>query len=143
MALVIFCVAFTEAMRTLRSFRLGMSRPLPWPLRAASREVPGEAVHRAPQPVADRVRELAFGADRVEQVGMFAAQECEQALLELAHAGDGQRIEVAVHAREDDGHLLLGLQRRELRLLEEFGEARAAVQEALGGGVEVGAELRE
>jgi hypothetical protein len=29
MALVIFCVAFTEAMRLRRSFRLGIERPYP------------------------------------------------------------------------------------------------------------------
>src|SRR3712207_7863685 len=53
------------------------------------------------------------------------------------------RSEVAVHARVDHRHLLLHLQRRELRLLEELGEARAAVEEALRGGVEVRAELQD
>jgi hypothetical protein len=39
--------------------------------------------------------------------------------------------------------LLLDRQRRELRLLEQLGQALAAVEQALGRGVEVGAELRE
>src|SRR5215212_9463252 len=67
----------------------------------------------------------------------------EEALLEGTHAVDGQRIEIAVDAGVDDDDLLLHLERRELRLLEELGEARAAVEEALRGGVEVRAELRE
>src|SRR5262249_22451218 len=39
--------------------------------------------------------------------------------------------------------LLLHLERGKLRLLEQFGEPRPAVEQALGGGIEVGAELRE
>ena len=74
---------------------------------------------------------------------MLAAQEREEALLELADLADRQLVEIAVHAGEDHHHLLLDRQRRELRLLEELGEAGAAVEEALGGGVEVRAELGE
>jgi hypothetical protein len=39
--------------------------------------------------------------------------------------------------------LLFDRQRRELRLLQQLGQARAAVEQALGRGVEVRAELRE
>ncbi len=40
-------------------------------------------------------------------------------------------------------HLLLDRHRRELRLLQQFGQARAARQQALRRGVEIGGELRE
>ena len=67
----------------------------------------------------------------------------EQAVLEGAHAVDRERIEIAVDAGVDHDDLLLHLQRRELRLLQELGQPRAAVEQALRRGVEVGAELRE
>src|SRR5947208_14111200 len=74
---------------------------------------------------------------------MLRAEERQEAALELAHLGDRQLVEVAVDAGEDDRDLLLDLERGELRLLEELGQPRAAVEEALRGGIEVGAELRE
>src|SRR5918994_7510823 len=67
----------------------------------------------------------------------------QQALLEPAALVQGQLVEIAVDAREYHRDLLFRLQRRELRLLQEFGQARAAIEQALRGGVEVGAELRE
>ena len=67
----------------------------------------------------------------------------QQALLECLHTVDRERIEIAVDAGIDDDDLLFHLQRRELRLLEQLGQPRAAVEQALRGGVEVGAELRE
>src|ERR1700730_14158607 len=87
--------------------------------------------------------EIAAVADRVENVDVLAPQQREQAILELAHLVDRKRIEVAVGAGPDHHDLLFHLQRRELRLLQKFGEARAAVEQALGGSVKIGAELRE
>ena len=55
----------------------------------------------------------------------------------------GSGVEIAVDAGVDHHDLLFHLQRRELRLLQEFGQARAAREQALGRGVEIGAELRE
>src|ERR1700732_1213081 len=74
---------------------------------------------------------------------MLVAQRAEQTVLEGAYAVDRQRIEIAVDAGIDDADLLLHAQRRELRLLEQLGEPRAAVEQALRRGVEIGAELRE
>src|SRR6185295_11755206 len=45
--------------------------------------------------------------------------------------------------RRDNRNLLFHLQRRELRLLQELGETRAAGEHLLRRGVEVGAELGE
>ena len=64
-------------------------------------------------------------------------------VLEGAHAVDRDRIEIAVHAGVDHAGLLFHLERRELRLLQQLGQARAARQQALRRRVEVGAELRE
>ena len=75
--------------------------------------------------------------------GMLGAHVAQQLGLEAAHGGDLDRIEIAVNAGIDHHHLLLDLHRRELRLLEQLGQARAAIEQALGGGVEVGAELGE
>src|ERR1700761_1696273 len=89
------------------------------------------------------VGEVAAVADRIEDVDILAAQKRQQAVFEGAHLVDRKRIEIAVGAGPDHANLLFHLQRRELRLLQEFGQARATVQQTLRRGVEVGAELRE
>src|ERR1700677_1409621 len=89
------------------------------------------------------VVEIAGVADGVEDVDVLAAQKRQQAVLEAAHLGNRKRIEIAVDAGIDHHDLLFHLQRRELRLLEQFGEPRAAVEQALRRGIEIGAELRE
>src|SRR5215468_6550196 len=101
--------------------------------------------------VVDRGLELAGGgvvevaavADGVENVTVLAAHQRQQAVLERTHAIDRDRVEEAVDAGIDDDDLLLHLERRELLLLEQLGEPRTAVEQALGGGVEVRAELGE
>ena len=67
----------------------------------------------------------------------------EERLLELAHLVHGERVEVAVGAGEDRDDLALDRQRLVLVLLEGLDHAHAAVELALGRGVELGAELRE
>ena len=67
----------------------------------------------------------------------------EQAALELADPVDRQLVEIAVHAGKDHRHFFRRRQRRELRLLQQFGEARAAVEQALRRRIEIRAELRE
>src|SRR5207237_7604634 len=54
-----------------------------------------------------------------------------------------QTCALPICAGPDHADLLFHLQRRELRLLQERGQARTAVQQALRRGVEIGAELRE
>ncbi len=73
---------------------------------------------------------------------MLAAHQRQQTVLERAHAIDRDAVEITVHAGVNHGDLLFHLQRRELRLLQKFGQARAAGEQALRGGVEIGAELR-
>src|SRR6201996_1204690 len=89
------------------------------------------------------IAEIAAVTDGVEDVDVLAAQQRQQPVLESAHLGDRKRIEIAVDAGIDHHDLLFHLQRRELRLLEKFGQARAAVEQALRRGIEIGAELRE
>ena len=73
----------------------------------------------------------------------FERSRFKQPVLERAHAIHRNRIEIAVDAGVDHDDLLFHLQRRELRLLQQLGQARAARQQPLRRRVEVGAELRE
>src|ERR1700712_3698663 len=87
--------------------------------------------------------EVAAVADGVEDVDVLAARQRQQAVLEGANLVDRNGIEIAVDAGIDHHDLLFHLQRRELRLLQKFSEARTARQQALRRGVEIGAEPRE
>src|ERR1700730_3690133 len=89
------------------------------------------------------VAEIAAVADGGEDIDVLAAQHRQQTVLEVAHLGNRNAVEIAVGAGPDHAHLLFHLQRRELRLFQKFGQARTARQQALRRGVEVGAELRE
>src|SRR6266542_3940986 len=143
MALVIFCVALVEAMRLRRSFRLGMASDyrlagaLPRPLagkgsarasNSASRERLRIGVDRALELGRGAVIEVPRGADRLEDFGVLRAHRRQQPVLERVHPRDRDRVEIAVHARVDDADLLLHLQRRELRLLEQLGEPRLSMR---------------
>jgi hypothetical protein len=55
----------------------------------------------------------------------------KQPMLELADLSDRELVEIAIHAGEDHSDLLFRLQRRELRLLQELGQACAAVEQML------------
>src|SRR6266540_5609158 len=103
----------------------------------------GVGVDRGLELAGGCVAQIAALADVVENVGVLVAQQHEQALLERLHPVDRDRVEVAVDAGIDHADLLFHLERRELRLLEQLGEARAAAEQSLRGGIEVGAELRE
>jgi len=92
----------------------------------------------APQLAGEIVGEIAAITDAVEDLDVLAAQQRQQAVLEGADLAERQRVEIAVGAGPDHADLLFHLQRRELRLLQEFGQARTAVQQALGRGVEIG-----
>src|SRR5260370_452627 len=86
------------------------------------------------------VVEVAGIAYGIEDIDLLAAQQRQQAILELTHLGNWKRIEIAVGAGPDHHDLLFHLQRRELRLLQELGQARASIEQALRRGVEIGAE---
>src|SRR6187549_2307881 len=182
MALVIFCVALVEAMRTRMSFseailsspRRSDPRSDRKPLFRHARPCAGhrrlEFIPRSETWMAGSkpghnsiylskrlgvtldhglqlgggvVAEVAAVADGVEDVDVLAAQQRQQTVLEGANLADRNAVEIAVDAGIDHHDLLFHLQRRELRLLQQFGEARAARQQALGRGIEIGAELRE
>src|SRR4051794_32826105 len=99
----------------------------------------------------DRSLELGSGgvvevfavADGVEEALVLGTHQHQQAILERAHPIDRDRVEVAVDAGINGDDLLFHLQRGELRLLEQLGQPRSAGEQALGGGIEVGTELRE
>src|SRR6516162_6224419 len=115
-----------------------------WPSPTSpSRKGLSVALDRGLELGAGRVVEIARLADSAENVSMLAAQRSKQAIFERAHAIDRYSVEVAVDAGIDGADLLFHLQRRELRLLEEFRQPRATGEQALRGRVEVGAELRE
>src|SRR3974390_329382 len=143
MALVIFCVAVVAAMRT----RMSLSEAIRdqslriTPLRLG--EGLGVTVDNAFELAGVSVGEIAALADRVEQIAVLGAQQRKQAGFEGAYPVDREWIEIAVDAGPDHAGLLFHLHRRELRLLQELGEPRTAIEQTLGGGVEVGAELRE
>src|SRR4029077_5830916 len=89
------------------------------------------------------IRKVAALANAVEQIGMLGAQQRQQPAFEGAHAVHRHRIKIAVDARVDHADLFFHLEWRELRLLEKLGQARAAVEQALGRGIEIGAKLPE
>src|SRR6185436_6099392 len=135
-ARVIFWVDLTEAIRILSVLRVatfGQS------LRKGLREIADRGLSEAGGFVVERLGV----ADLAEQGAVFRAHVAQQAALEAGHGVDRHRVEEAVDAGEDRNDLLLDRHRRILRLLEQLGQARAAVEQALGRGVEVGAELGE
>src|SRR5580704_4927104 len=89
------------------------------------------------------VTEVAAVANGVEDLDMLAAQRRQQTVLERPHLVERKRVEIAVGAGPDHADLLFHLQRRELRLLQQLGQARSTIQQPLGRGVEVASELRE
>src|SRR5260370_21127305 len=69
------------------------------------------------------VVEVAGIAYGIEDIDVLAAQQRQQAILELTHLGNWKRIEIAVGAGPDHHDLLFHLQRRGLRLLQELSQA--------------------
>src|ERR1700678_751178 len=100
-----------------------------------------EALDHALQLGRGIVRKIAAVTNGVEDLDVLAPQRRQQPVFERPHLVERKRVEIAVGAGPDHADLLFHLQRRELRLLEKFGQARAAVEQALGRGVEAGAEL--
>src|SRR3954466_11187742 len=148
-ALVIFCVALVAAMRTRMSLRLAIGLDLS-ACRGAARHH-RNCLRKCLRIRVDRSLELGGGgvievlavADDVEDALMLGTHQRQQTLLERVHPIDRDGVAVAVDAGINGDDLLLDLQRGELRLLEQLGQPRSAGEQALGGGIEVGAELRE
>ena len=91
----------------------------------------------------DVVVERLLGGDVGEDVGRADLEVRIEAVLKGAEVVDLDVVEQTVDAGEEDRDLLLGGERLELRLLEQLGEALAAVELVQRHLVEIGAELRE
>ena len=154
MALVIFCVALIEAMRT----RMSLSEAI------AQFALAIRSAIRLSSPVRQPVlRRSVVQAMTASQANVLAKSSttpsawrrcrrrdrgCRGSSLRMSTClprssdsrpssnartlADRQRVEIAVDAGIDHHDLLFHLQRRELRLLQQLGQARAAVQQALG-----------
>src|SRR5438034_131339 len=139
-ALVICCVFLTARIRRRRSMSDGIRLSGSC---LSGREALRELLDRRLECRLERIVELLLLADIGEHFRIPRFDEEIQLRLEVAHLGDGNRIEVAVRAGIDDRHLALDRQRLVLRLLQHFDEPRAARQLLLRRLVEVAAELRE
>src|SRR5580704_15425108 len=97
MALVIFCVALTEAIRLRRSFSEGTVSPLHLcPGAANSSEVLGVGIDNRFEFSAGLVGEILRGANRVEETGVARAQEREEPVLKSPHPVNGKGIEITI-----------------------------------------------
>ena len=63
--------------------------------------------------------------------------------LEVADVGDGNFLQQSARTAEDDGDLLFYLVRSVLRLFQDFHVTYTFVEDELGGGIHIGAELGE
>src|SRR5207253_2232142 len=86
------------------------------------------------------VGQAAFVLDVVEQLAVAAAELLEELGLETADVAGRDVVDEPARPGEDGDHLLLYGHRRPQRLLEQFGEAVAAVELGLADLVELGAE---
>src|SRR4051795_6442576 len=82
----------------------------------------GETFDHALQLGRGVIAEIAAVADVIQDVDVLPAQQRQQAVLEAAHLGNRKRVQIAVDAGVDHHDLLFHLQRRELRLFQEFGQ---------------------
>src|SRR5262245_7256810 len=145
-ARVIFCVDWTDRIRR----RMSRSVAMVWsggrsggfdP--SAHRELCLGCLDRARQRVANVVGDLLLARDVREQLAMLSVQERVQEALERPDLIDGQIVQQALGAGEDDGDLALDDERDVLTLLEHLDHPLAARELDLRGPVEIGAELRE
>ena len=116
MALVIFCVALTEAIRLRKSFSEGMVSPVHiCPGAANSREVLGVGINNRFEFCRGLVGEILRGANRIEETGVARAQEREEPVLEGPHTVNRKCIEVAIDPGIDHTNLFLHLHREGVR----------------------------
>src|SRR6185437_11108757 len=89
------------------------------------------------------VVELLLFHDLAQQPGIAGVDEFVKLVFELTYLRDRQIVKVAVGSRVDRENLFAERQRRELRLLQQLGQALPAIELLLCGFVEIGAELRK
>mmetsp|Transcript_64756 Transcript_64756/g.128016 ORF Transcript_64756/g.128016 Transcript_64756/m.128016 type:complete len:653 (-) Transcript_64756:1006-2964(-) len=106
-------------------------------------EVSGELGEDLLHLLVGRVVNRAFLDDVVEDARVRGIHVGDELLLEGADLRDGELVEVATRARVDGDHLVGEGHGHILVLLEQLSKARTAVEERLGGRIEVGAELGE
>src|SRR5882762_7340056 len=138
MARVIFCVALTVTMRLRMALRLGMAYLL-----AAFAERLAELLERRQKLTLELLVDHLLGANALEQLGVGRLQEGVELLLVGRELVDRELVHESAHGREDDNDLLLDRERHVLALLEQLGEARAALQDVAGNLVEIARELAE
>ena len=89
------------------------------------------------------VGESLLNLDVVNDVGVLRLEMFKEELLELSDFAGLDLVEEATHTGVEDANLLLGGHGDVLLLLEELGELLASVEQVLGRGVEIRAELGE
>src|SRR4029450_5363476 len=80
------------------------------------------------------LRQLLLRPDAVEDTGVLGLEEGVELAFVALDGVHGNRIEVAIHRRVDDGDLLLDRQRRVLALLHHLDQTVATAGLVLGGG---------
>jgi hypothetical protein len=88
-------------------------------------------------------RDLSFGVDGGDDLGVLASKVSEHHLFESADLGGDEFIEVTVNTTVDDANLIGSGHRDELVLLEELGELLSSVELLLSSGIKIGTELSE
>src|SRR6185312_9230735 len=102
-----------------------------------------ELLQRGMDAVAQIVVERFFRGNVLEQLRLRRVEVGIQSVLECPNLFHLQVIEVALRSGEQNNHLFLGREGMELRLLQQLGKARSAVELVLRDLVQIAAELRE
>ena len=100
-------------------------------------------LQRGMQLGADIVVNLLLCRQFLDKCSLRGIEVLVQSVLEGANVADLNIVQIALGTGKEHHHLLLPAQGLELRLLQQFGKALAAVQLLLGQRVKIGAELRE
>lgn len=89
------------------------------------------------------VLDFLVAGDLRENIGLRGCQELQQIVLETAHIGDRNIVQVAIGGGPDDGDFLLDRERLVLALLESLSQTLATLDLCLGIGIKIRAELRK
>jgi hypothetical protein len=148
MALVIFCVDLTDAIRSRTALSEGMKvlEVLSPVYLACGLKILPNSVSTARIFSARPSKALPsepFCASSLHEVALLGIGEGVQLALVATERPRPAGVDEAVGGREQNQDLLFHRQGHVLALLEQLGDARAAGQLLLGGLVQVGAELGE
>src|SRR5580704_13343544 len=143
MARVIFCVALVLAMRLRIALSEGMGAPLLPVFGLGRAERGAELVERLLECPFALVVEGLLRAKGLEEIRVLLLDEVTQATLVVGDLRDGELVHVASRCRVDDDDLPLDRKGHVLPLLEDFDEARAAIELVTCDLVEVRGKLSE